>query len=212
MKSNSFSNDLLINSDISDNDILLTKSTSLNFFMNNSEIPKFMSRNLKQLLKLRKNQQNSVNNDNIHKNFKIQSNLNENLKKTINSDHFIKPYPKVNNINIELKKFNSDSNVNGNHSNGFKTKINNFYGRENIELWEDEKNNKSNSFEKQISFINKEQFNNKSKEILKKDEYDIDYDKGKTKKIKKKKEFQNTNFFQKNQDNYEKYIKRRMNV
>jgi len=83
-----------------------------------------------------------------------------------------------------------------------------FYGNENISAWEDD-NNESLSLKKQISFISSQ---NTEGEVLKKDEYDIDYDKGKLKKMKKKKVFRKTNLFQKNQNWSSRVHKKHRNV
>lgn len=118
---------------------------------------------------------------------------------------FIKPIPikkepenepKINLSDSVISCINQDHN---NFSNGIKKKINEIYGSANIELWDDN----DDVVQKQLSFISNEKLN-KATSVLKKDEYDIDYDKGKLKKLKKKKEFRKTNFFQKSQDRSKK--------
>ena len=125
----------------------------------------------------------------------------------INNDSIIKHHSVVTNDREREKDVNKNKpNLNKSNSNfnytALKEKVNQIYGGNNIELWDDDDEENTN-VKKQLSFVSNEKLN-KFTEVLKKDDYDIDYDKGKLKKIKKKKQFNKTNFFQKRQNRSQK--------
>jgi len=125
----------------------------------------------------------------------------------INNDSIIKHHSVFTNDREREKDVNKNKpNLNKSNSNfnytALKEKVNQIYGGNNIELWDDDDDENTN-VKKQLSFVSNEKLN-KFTEVLKKDDYDIDYDKGKLKKIKKKKQFNKTNFFQKRQNRSQK--------
>ena len=125
----------------------------------------------------------------------------------INNDSIIKHHSVVtNDIEREKDVNKNQPNLNKSNSNfnytALKEKVNQIYGGNNIELWDDDDEENTN-VKKQLSFVSNEKLN-KFTEVLKKDDYDIYYDKGKLKKIKKKKQFNKTNFFQKRQNRSQK--------
>lgn len=83
-------------------------------------------------------------------------------------------------------------------NNPYQRNLSDLYGTDKVELWDTEED--SDLVKKQINFIkNSQHF--KQKEVMQKDDYDIEYDKGKVKKIKKKTNSLNhSNYFQKISD------------
>ena len=97
--------------------------------------------------------------------------------------------PKVNNNSNEKAKTKIKSSRNK-ISEIEKSKIGNFYGNSNIEIWEDNSDDEGNTnikdlIKKQLKFVHTNSINIKVN-APRKDEYDVDYDKGKVKKVKKK--------------------------
>lgn len=194
-RANSIPNNLVrSNSIVSDIDNMLTRSVSLNFFMNSNEVPRFVSKNMKRLLKLRRLQTLSLENKNKC------SVVIPNEKK---EEEFLEPFPIIDKEDSKVKKVTSDAHITydsnkklNNNSSIIKKKISELYGSGNISLWDD---NENDALKKQYCFIKKEKLD-KENEVLKKDQYDIDYDKGRTKKIKKKVAFRKNNVFQRTQN------------
>ncbi len=194
-RENSFTNGLIrSNSAISDFDNMLTKSVSLNFFMNSNDVPRFVSKNMKRLLKL-KRLQTSSSVENKKKPACI-------ISKEEKEEVFLKPFPKTDKEEVKLKKefsvsqFEKEINSSSDNNSIIKKKIKEIYGSGNISLWDE---NENDALKKQYCFIKKEKLD-KENAVLKKDQYDIDYDTGKTKKIKKKVAPRKTNVFQKTQN------------
>jgi hypothetical protein len=194
-RDNSFTSGLVrSNSSVSDFDNMLTKSVSLNFFINSNDVPRFVSKNMKRLLKL-KRLQTSSSVENKRKSACIISNEEK-------EEVFLKPFPKTDKEEVKLKKesfvpqFEKENNSSNDNNYIMKKKIKELYGSGNISLWDD---NNNDALKKQYCFIKKEKLD-KENAVLKKDQYDIDYDRGRTKKIKKKVAPRKTNVFQKTQN------------
>jgi hypothetical protein len=97
------------------------------------------------------------------------------------------------------KEFSNLSTKNQNQIIIHNRNLTNLYGSDKIELWDTEED--SDLLKKQISFI-KSVDDFKEKPILFKDDYDVNYDTGKLKKVKREKYKSNSNVFQKVHDKF----------
>ena len=104
----------------------------------------------------------------------------------------------------EIQNYSKENKSNSKNKYLLKKHLSSFYGGNHIDLWDTE--DESDLLDKQMTFVkSSESF--KSNKPIQKDEYDIDYDSGKLKKVKKLKEDnRNHNVFQKHHNHiaYEK--------
>jgi len=118
---------------------------------------------------------------------------------SVESDNSVKKLQSINNIKNNIPdNFNDTHKCSQNYNLIYNKNLTNLYGSEKIELWDTEED--SGLLKNQINFIKKSN-NFNEMPILEKDEYDINYDMGKLKKVRLHKALRsNENVFQKIHD------------
>lgn len=111
------------------------------------------------------------------------------LLKSMKTENFRNQFSKALNIKGDQIKNKNIENLDNNSSKQFQdTKIKSFtlknlYGRDNIDIWDENMEEDADKFKNQINFVKRAKFF-EEKQIKQKDEYDMDYDKGRVKKVK----------------------------